>query len=123
MFKPVLAAVLTTSCTMIATSSSASDPLPLRQGIYVLDDVACDRLSHAVTLSYWGNELNAQRTIRSIVRVEKEADRFLLTLEVSDEGSEPETEQWVLRIEHSDGFVVIDPAPVAAYRWCFDRMP
>lgn len=116
-------AFLATFFALFPAASAAEDLLPLRQGIYVVDDVACSGLSHAVTMSFWGNELNSQRTIGAIRQVERDGDRYLLTIDLNEAGTDAGIKNWVLRIPGAESFIMDEPAPAKAYRWCFDSMP
>lgn len=100
-----------------------ADMLPLKHGIFVESQIGCADVSNATAMSFWGTELNTQRTIGTIVDVSKDGNVFSVRLEVS-EMTEDATEMKVtLTISGPEEFTIESEFGVQSFRWCFEQMP
>ena len=107
---------------LMPAQAMARDMLPLRQGIFVREDVSCRRASHATSLAFWGNELNGQREIGRILKVRRSGQNHVVDLAISAEGGAPDRQSWTLRIRGKERFSFVGNGG-ETYRWCFARMP
>ncbi len=94
--------------------------LPLKLGIYVRAEVACQGADNASTMSYWGEELNAQRVIGKILSVTADGNSYAVQVSAHDiaEGVDIGEFDWVLTIPRDTEFTLASSSPEQTYRWC-----
>lgn len=99
--------------------------LPLEPGIYVRVGTTCQGLSHATTLNFTGDHLNAQRVLGKIVSVREQSGRYQVKVSGHDiaEGVDIGEFDWTLTIPARDKFSFAADSGGESYRRCFDKMP
>ena len=100
----------------------AADLLPLKRGIFVEKPVGCENRSNATVISYWGNELNSNRVIGEIIKIERNGQKYEVTLEMNSMGEPSGKELWTLLIDNPKEMSVTAPGRGATYVWCSSQM-
>jgi len=99
--------------------------LPLDLGIYVREGTPCEELTHATTLRYTGDHLNAQRVEGRITSVEAEGTVHHVSISARDIAEDEDLGDldWTLIITPPREFALEAGTEADRYRWCFETMP
>lgn len=99
--------------------------LPLQPGIYVRTTTTCEGLSHATTLNFTGDHINAQRVIGKILSVREEGGLYQVKVSGHDIAEDVDIGDldWTLKIPSSTEFTFAGDGSGESYRRCFDQMP
>jgi len=121
-----LAAVaILTVMAAFSAEAIAKDLLPLEQGIYVREDVACDRRSNAAVMSFWGDSLNSSPVRCKIKNLKVDGNIYSFKGACTEIRSEETFEQdQVVRIQSKKSFAAKDwdGDEWTNYRWCARKM-
>jgi len=100
----------------------ATDPLPLKRGVFVDSSVKCSERSNATAVSFWGDELNSAKAVGRIRKVAKNGQSYTVDLEIEHMDGSKEKSIWSLTIRHPESMTITNDFGSWNHRWCSDRM-